>query len=86
MRECVNMYWLGYHAKIQRKKRGLTQTDVANALGCDIRSISMFECGHSQSWKIISWYLLNDLLSMDIIRGCSKHGKTASQIYNRQIN
>ena len=67
---------LGEVAKISRKQAGYTQSDIAKEIGCDIRSISLFECGYTTSFRVLSWYIQNNMLNNDKIRGCIVNGET----------
>ena len=62
---------------------GWSQIDIANEIGCDIRAISLFECGKSTSFRVLSWYMLNSMIDNNIVRGCISNGKTSLANINR---
>lgn len=66
---------LGKLCQERRWKMGFTQSDIAKEIGCDGRSISQFECGNTTSWRILKWYLLNDILTNEILKGVLKDGE-----------
>ena len=69
----INRRKLGRLCKERRINAGWTQTEIALDIGCDVRCISQFECGYTTSWKILSWYMLNDIITNDMVRGCSRY-------------
>ena len=74
----VDMRKLGAMAKANRKKLRLTQFDISLKIGCCLNSITQVECGNSYSWKVISWYIVHDLITVDMIKGCVLNGKKAT--------
>ena len=69
----VNTRKLGRLCAENRRNAGWSQQDVALDIGCTIRAISQFENGYTTSWRILSWYMLNDFINNDIVRGCARY-------------
>lgn len=66
----INRRKLGKIAQNRRKIKGWSQQQIALEIGCDIRSISQFERGYTSSWRILAWYLINDIIDNDVVRKC----------------
>ena len=66
----INRRKLGKIAQNRRKMMGWNQTQIAMEIGCDIRSVSQFESGYTSSWRILVWYLINDIIDNETIRKC----------------
>ena len=65
---------LGKIAAQNRLSAGWTQNEIALDIGCDVRTVSQFECGYTTSWRVFTWYVLNDILTVDDLKGCARHG------------
>lgn len=81
----INHVTLGKECQRNRKKAGWTQTDIAREIGCDIRSISLFETGKSTSFRVLLWYMLNSMIDNNMVRGCIKNGKVTGTHIGRKI-
>lgn len=82
----VNHKQLGKRCQHLRKMAGWKQADIASEIGCDIRSISMFETGNTTSFRILSWYIMNGIVDSDMIRGCEINGENKGKSFNRSIS
>ena len=69
----INKRKLGRLCQENRKRKGWTQTEIAYDIGCDIRSVSQFESGYSTSFRVLSWYMQNDMITNDMVRGCRRY-------------
>ena len=69
----INLRKLGKICQENRKRAGWTQNEIALDIGCDMRCVSQFESGYTTSWRILSWYLLNDMLDSDTVKGCARY-------------
>ena len=69
----INLRRLGRYCQYARKLAGWTQAQIALEIGCDVRNVSQFENGYTTSWRILSWYIQNDLINNEIIKGCAKY-------------
>ena len=69
----INRRKLGKICQEIRRQRGWTQAEIALDIGCDVRAVSQFEAGYTTSWRVLSWYMLNDIVSNDIVKGCCRY-------------
>ena len=78
----IDMTYLGRIAREKRWALGYTQQKVADEIGIDIRAITQFETGKTKSFRVMSWYWINDCIdNSDIRRACH-----AYKIHHGAIN
>lgn len=53
--------YIGNLCRMHREKRGLKQSEVAEAVGCSKENISAFENGRNNSARILAWYITDGL-------------------------
>lgn len=53
----IDMKNIGYNAKMCRQSHGISQRQVAEALGYGVTNISAFECGLNHNMKILIYYM-----------------------------
>ena len=69
----INTRKLGKELQERRKSDGWTQQQIALDINCDIRCISQFERGYTTSFRVLSWYIQNGYLDMDLMRRCARY-------------
>lgn len=63
---------IGTICKNHREILGITQNQVAQAVGCSVKNVSAFENGRNRSLRVFMWYVFNGL---EIEKGDCNNGK-----------
>lgn len=74
MRE-YNMITIGRLCRRARRRRDLTQKQVAECTGYSVENICAFEKGRNSNSRLLIWYLLNTGLTVNEMKGWLEHGE-----------
>lgn len=63
----IDMAQLGSRCRDFRRSRRYYQSDVAEATGYTIKTISLFEAGKNDNYRILLWYMKHGMTLNEVI-------------------